>query len=91
MPPLPFLENEPELPDHLNFEFAAFHEVSRDRNVGFGIGPIPWTSFDRYALRHGIAGDAFDRFVMLMGAMDGAYCKHCQEKNEAEAKANKKS
>jgi hypothetical protein len=82
VPPLPFLENEPELAEHLQFEWRAFRDLSTDRQQGFGIGPIPWTSLDRYAVRHAIDDpDEFDRFRQLMQAMDSAYCEHVKSLN----------
>jgi hypothetical protein len=84
VPPLPFLQNEPDLPEHLAFEWGAFQDLSRDRQSGMGIGPIPWSAFDRYARRHGIDDpDSFERFVALMAAMDAAFCRHHAEKEEA--------
>lgn len=39
-----------------------------------GVGPIPFTSIDRYAARYGIvAVDDFDAFRELIRAMDDAY------------------
>lgn len=82
IPPLPFLQNEPELAEYLDFEWRAFHEVSRDRQIGFGLGPIPWTTVDRYAERHLIDDpDSFERFSKLIFAMDDAYRANHAEKN----------
>jgi hypothetical protein len=39
-----------------------------------GVGPIPFTSIDRYASRFGVvAVDDFNAFRELIRAMDGAY------------------
>jgi hypothetical protein len=77
---IPFLENEPQLQEHLFFEWRAFSDLSRDRQSGFSTGRIPWTSFDRYAVREDINGDDFRRFVYLMCAMDEAFLSNIEEK-----------
>jgi len=87
VPPLPFLLTEPDLDPHLEFEFRAFNDLSRDRQSGFGLGFIPWSSIDRYAARHGIDdADAFDRFAFLIFAMDDAYRADHAEKNPVKTK-----
>lgn len=78
---MPFLENQPELSDHLQFEWGAFRDLTTDRQTGLGVGPIPWSSFDRYARRHGIVDpDEFDRFCHLMRVMDDAYRVNMEER-----------
>lgn len=84
---MPFLESKPELDDHLDFAWQAFVALSSDRQLGMSVGPIPWSSIDRYALRFGIdGGDDFEAFAALISAMDGAYLDHSAKKAEAAAK-----
>jgi hypothetical protein len=78
LPPLPFLESQVDLEPHLQFEWQAFRDLSTDRQAGFGVGPIPWTSIDQYAARHGVEGDEFERFCHLVRAMDDAYRAHIE-------------
>lgn len=73
---LPCVATKPDLVEHLSFEWSAFRSLSSDRQAGFAIGPIPWSSIDRFAERYGIASDEFDRFCALMQAMDAAYCEY---------------
>jgi hypothetical protein len=74
VPPLPFLETQVDREPHLAFEWEAFGELSTDRSIGFGRGPIPWSAIDRYAGRHGIDDpDEHARFVRLIRAMDEAF------------------
>lgn len=70
---LPFMQARTEVEAHLAFEWTAYHRLNRDRPVGFGAAPLPWSSIDRYAQRYGIEGDAFERFTKLMQAMDAAF------------------
>lgn len=44
------------------------------------VGPIPWSSIDRYAARFGFdAADEFERFAKLIRMMDGAFLAHANE------------
>jgi len=48
--PLPdVIANAPELHDGQRFWYNAFLDLSTDRPVGFGEGPIPWSSIECYA------------------------------------------
>ncbi len=70
------LLRRPELPDHLQFAWSAFSELSTDRPLGFGAaGPIPWSAISAYAMRHGVGGDTFERLLALIRAMDGEWLK----------------
>lgn len=68
--------NKPRLLVGLDFYWRAFWECSTDRDIGMAEGPIPWSSMDRWALRHEIEGDDFDRMVLILKAMDAAYIEH---------------
>ena len=57
----------------MDFYLDAFFELDSDRNAG-GM-PIPWTSIDGYAQRHGILGRDFDIFKDLVRALDKAALK----------------
>jgi hypothetical protein len=65
---------------HLLDMWEAFFALSNDRQVGMGLGPIPWSSLDRYAQRFGIDDpDEFDVFAFLIRTMDGAFLRHADE------------
>jgi hypothetical protein len=53
---------------------------SSSRPVALARGAIPWTSIDRYAARHGIEADGYDRFCRLIRAMDAAYLTYLKDK-----------
>lgn len=81
---------KPDLPGHLAFEWTAFQRLSRDRPVGFSIGPIPWASIDRYAARYGPHdADAFERFERLIAAMDAVVMRRAAEKAAEDASKRK--
>ncbi len=67
---------------HLTFHWSAFSDLSTDRQLGMGLGPIPWTAIERYAARYRIEDpDEFDRFAHLIGVMDRAFLSwHAEQK-----------
>lgn len=71
-PPAWFFE-QPEIDPHLHFHWEAFGELSTERQIGMGIGPIPWSAIKAYAEEFGIVGDEFESFLHIMRAMDSEY------------------
>lgn len=52
----------------------AFWELSTERQVGFGVGEIPFRAIVTYADRYGVHDlDAFDEFRALIRAMDDVF------------------
>ncbi|WP_425374938.1 phage tail assembly chaperone [Methylobacterium segetis] len=76
----------PDLPEHLSFAWDAFWALSTDRALGFGVvGPIPWSSLDRYAARTGITDpEEFERLARLVGAMDAVWRERMREEVKGE-------
>jgi hypothetical protein len=60
--------------------YEAFAELSTDRQSGTSIGPIPWSSIDRYASRYGIEDDAFEYLIRMVRALDDAFLAYCRKK-----------
>src|SRR5215468_5320837 len=77
---LPCVATRTDPLSHLLLEWEAFAQLSTDRPVGLTRGAIPWSSIDRYAARHGIDGDDFNRFCALIRAMDAAYLAYFKDK-----------
>ena len=72
--PLPdTVANKPRLRVGLDIYWRAFWECSTNRDIGMAEGPIPWSVVDRWASRHGIEGEDFDRLVLIIKAMDSVY------------------
>lgn len=55
-----------------DFYWRAFDLLRYDRQYGAwgGESPISFVAIDAYARRYGIDGEAFDRFVSLINAVD---------------------
>lgn len=60
----------------------AFWDLSTCRQVGMGLGPIPWDSMVRYAQFYGLEDDVAEAFVYIIRAMDIVYLDW--EREEAE-------
>jgi len=75
--PVPALEKRPALMIGLDFYLRAYHELSYDRPIGMTLGPIPWSSVDRYAAKYGIVDlDDFSVFESHIRAMENAVYHH---------------
>ena len=67
----------------------CFHELHGDRHTGAmgGVGALPFTAIDRWAIRFGITDpDEFDAFNTLLRVMDAAYLEHLAEKAKPKSK-----
>lgn len=55
-----------------DFYWRAFEALRYDRHYGAwgGESPIAFVAIDAYARRYGIEGEAFDRFIGLINAID---------------------
>ena len=51
----------------------AFDELGTTRQIGMGLGPIPWHRILQYAGHAGLDGDMTRVFKAVMRAMDGVY------------------
>jgi hypothetical protein len=75
------MEDRPTVPDHLVFLWKAFWDLSSDRQVGMALGPIPWSSIDRYSVRHGVNNiDEFEYMLALLKGMDEVYLEYQNKK-----------
>ena len=72
----------PRLRPGLEPYWDAFWTLSTCRQMGMGPGPIPWLAVDRYAERHGIAGDGFLDLCDILHEMDEAFMAHVAAKNK---------
>ncbi len=70
---------------------AAFWKLSTCRNMGMGVGPIPWTAIDSWAVRHGYDSDEieYETFIFLICEMDSVFLEYVKEENEKETARGK--
>lgn len=77
-----FIRNKPELLDEgLRFYLQAFFVLESERQVGFGIAPIPITKIIEYAkfLTYQTHEEMYD-FVSIMRSLDMVVVKHYNNK-----------
>jgi len=69
--PLPKkIANAPDLLIGSEFYYSAFNSLNTCRPVSMGIGPIPWTAINDYAIRYKLIGTAADDFFDIMNLVD---------------------
>lgn len=85
-PPEWYLDR-PELERGLNFVFEAFWDLNTCRDVGMGVGPIPWTASYQYGLAHGLDRDMLLVFPRIIMRMDQAYLDWTAQEMERKSKA----
>jgi hypothetical protein len=72
--PSPQLYEQPELKTEELFYWSAFQDLSSERALGTGVGPIPYSAIRRYADEFDIVGrDEFEYFLGILQAMDSEY------------------
>lgn len=72
--PAAFYEREEINPAWL-FHWEAFNDLSSERQIGMGVGPIPRSAIKAYAEEFDIVGDAFDKFYRIIREVDLEYLK----------------
>lgn len=71
-----------------DFYLRSFWNLSTCRQVGFGIGPIPWNFIHDYARIKKLDLEASDLFIESILAMDRVYIEWEIAEAEARRKAN---
>lgn len=59
-----------------NFYLKSFHDLSTERSIGMGLGPIPWSKIVEYADWYGLEPDVIEAFVDIIRTVDVAYLKY---------------
>lgn len=65
--------DQPEIPIGYLFYWNAFSELSSERQIGMGIGPIPRSKIREFAAEYGLCSDAEEFFYNVIRAMDTEY------------------
>ncbi len=60
----------------LELFYLAFMDLTTERQLGFGEGPIPWSKIEMYADVHRIRGSQRESLHYMVREMDLAYLKH---------------
>jgi hypothetical protein len=71
--PAAWLFTQPEIWTQNRFYWEAFNELSSERQIGMGMGPIPRSAIKRYAAEFAIEGEDYDVFHSIIRQMDNKY------------------
>lgn len=79
--PLPDrIQNAPELLPGLELFWLAFMELSDSRNIGMGLGPIPWKVIHDYCVVYDLNGEQMEEMHHHIRELDSAYLEHQRRK-----------
>lgn len=71
----------PEIETGLLFVWSAFWELSTERQIGMGLGPIPHSAIQSFARDHQVVGDHLDSLKVIIRAVDAEYLRLLAPKN----------
>lgn len=67
--------NQPRIEECNAFYWEAFQDLSTERQIGMGIGPIPRSATMSYASESGLFGDAAEQFASIIRMVDVEYLR----------------
>lgn len=74
---------QPEIPEYLLPLWSAFNDLSSERQIGMGLGPISRSKIRQYvADEMGLAGDAADAAFRVLTKADEAYLSMSNSKDK---------
>lgn len=78
----PELAEPPQLAFGLEWFLQAFQELSCDRQIGFGPGPIPSWAIRSFARDHGCDPEETADLTYLMRRLDHVFLEHAAEQTK---------
>lgn len=76
------IKNAPALLLGLELYLAAWLDLSSEREIGWGEGPIPWSEVENYADRLELDEDEREELHFHIRQLDATYFKHLEHKRE---------
>lgn len=73
------------------FYTQAFWELSTERQIGMGLGPIPASRIKAYAADYGLEPDVAEVFKVVVREMDSVYLSWSAEEGERKRKARQEA
>ena len=64
------IANAPKLNEYDYFFLKVYNDLSSERSIGFGIGPIPWGSVHKYCTAYGLYLDDLEDLVYVIQKLD---------------------
>lgn len=88
--PLPeWYLNKPDIFPGDYFYLRAFYDLNTCRQVGMGLGPIPWNVVIQYAGISELEQELIEPFIHIIRMMDNAYLDYHEKKQTREQNRNK--
>jgi hypothetical protein len=84
MEPPAWFFDQPEIWFQNQFYWNAFNELSSERQIGMGLGPIPLSAIRRYAEEWELDGDEYEVFYSIIRKMDIKYLDMTHSKNQTQ-------
>lgn len=78
--------DQPDVLPISDFAWQAFTDLSSERGIGMGLGPIPFGAIVRYADLYGLSVDEFDGLRLIIGEVDGFYLAQQSSKSDRDPK-----
>jgi hypothetical protein len=76
------VENAPTLQPGLIYYYLIWQELSADRQIGFGLGPIPSSSIRCYCKDEQLTDDETYDVTYLVRALDRAFLDHAAQESK---------
>ncbi len=76
------LRNAPRLMTGLDLYYDAFMDLTSCRTMGFGMGQIPWTTINDYAVANKFSEEQTEDLLHHIRFMDHAYLDHWNKKQK---------
>lgn len=81
-PPPQWYLDEPPLLSGDRFYLDAFHTLGTCRQIGYALGPIPWTAIRQYAVNAGLDAEMAQVFEAVIFEMDLAHAEWCERQSQ---------
>ncbi len=80
----PKVANAPVLQTGLDLYYTAFLDLCSCRSSGFGMGQIPWTAINDYAVAWEFSIEQTEDLLHHAKALDQAYMEHYRKKHDSD-------
>lgn len=64
------MDEEPPIDDGMRVLMRGFSDLSTERQIGMGVGPIPWSAMLKWCEVHRIYDDARDHAIAVWRSVD---------------------
>lgn len=75
------IENSPSILPGLELYYIAFQDLNSSRQMGMGLGPIPWVVIQQYCQLKELSDEQTEAMHHHIPLMDTVFLKHHQKKS----------